>query len=126
MSRDWLRSFTIWRQSDSMTCHVWLDGGSMCMMTTQIKVPQDQGGSHRSVADYVAAAKEHLEKYHPKEYAMQGMQELIDKYITEVAEAEGRVADHMEAKPANMIGAALAQAVAETLERVIGDLKALP
>jgi hypothetical protein len=67
VSRDWLRSFTIWRQSDTMTCHVWLDGGSVCLMRTPIPVPQDQGGSHRSVADYVAAAQEHLKKYHPKE-----------------------------------------------------------
>jgi hypothetical protein len=68
---NWLRSFTVARQSDMVLCHVWSDGGSVCPMNTAIRVPLNGGGSHPSVADYVNVSLDHLREHHPKEYAEQ-------------------------------------------------------
>lgn len=70
MSRDWLRSFTVMRDSDYMLCNVWHDGGSKCTRSDRailIEARQGDGCSHRSVADYHDAAMAHLQEYHPAE-----------------------------------------------------------
>lgn len=69
-TRDWLRSFTVMRQSDQMLCNVWADGGSKCPQPDRaIPIPTRPGDgcSHRSVADYHDAAMAHLIECHPKE-----------------------------------------------------------
>lgn len=68
MSRDWLRSFTVMRQSDAMLCHVWVDGGSNCD-GRGVPVRAGSAGSHLSLADYHDAAMNHLKDHHPKEAA---------------------------------------------------------
>lgn len=70
--RDWLRSFTVMRDSDTMLCNVWHDGGSICTQSDraiQINRRLGDGCSHRSVADYRDAALAHLAECHPKEAA---------------------------------------------------------
>lgn len=66
--RDWLRSFGVMRQSDTMICHVWADGGSACTLgEEQIRVRGFRGSSHLSAADYRDAALEHLAEFHPQQ-----------------------------------------------------------
>lgn len=70
--RDWLRSFTVMRQSDTMLCNVWHDGGSVCEQSDRaipITPRPGDGCSHRSVADYHDAAMKHLVEFHPDQAA---------------------------------------------------------
>lgn len=70
---DWLQSFCVLRESDTLICYVWLDGGSPCVEldARAIQVTKLRGGSHRSVLDYQKAALEHLRLSHPKEFEEQ-------------------------------------------------------
>lgn len=60
-----LKSFTIMRHSDTMLCHVYMDGGNSCAVSS-IRVPRQGAGSHLTLADYVAAARAHAKQYHPE------------------------------------------------------------
>lgn len=129
--KDWLRSFTIFRQADGLLCHVWADGGSKCEHNVGrvIEVRRQRGGSHPSVADYIAAAEKHLQEAHPErsvpEERLSKLTDLVNTYRLRATEALGQVENHLDANPINTVGASLAQAEAETYERVAEELEAL-